>query len=137
MEQLLFIILGGILTLAGSVIFLHLKSHYDQLKEDENRLVEAVRLLLLQSRKNYSESLSEKHHIYFSESLSDLAIKIKAKKYRPLAVKLLIYATLHNYKNKEDLHQLIRAILMTIARLTLRKWTDDIIKELEKLERSS
>lgn len=111
--DVLYILLGGFLTLLGGFVAQFVESHYGQIREDRNVLFQAARLLLdysactsIRTRGHRTPPEEAKLHLEEVEihrRLSEIALRVRSCRYRYLAVELTKFALDEQYRTKEKL----------------------------------
>lgn len=145
MEQILYIVLGALLALTGGFISQHYQNHLNQIKEDENLLFEAECLLL-----DYYPLIKRKHNhaptnnntlklkleeVTFCNNLSKIAIRIRTKRYRNLAVRLAKFALDDIFRTEDNLASLTRDVQMAINRPMIERYESEMKDLLELLKK--
>jgi hypothetical protein len=145
MEQILYIVLGALLALIGGFISQRYQNHLNQIKEDESLLFQALCLLL-----DYYPLIKQKHNhaptdnntlklkakeVTFCDDLSKIAIRIRIKDYRNLAVRLTKFALDNIFRTEDNLNSLTRDVQMAINKPMIRKYESEMKDLLELLEK--
>ena len=113
MEQVLYIILGGLLTIIGGFMSQRYTSHLNQIKEDEGLLFKA--LCALNDYKKFPSDYKKS-----DEELWKFVICIKSKRYKRLSAGLLAFTTIITYEKKEKHVD----FFLSLIRKTLNKKLD-------------
>jgi hypothetical protein len=130
MEQILYIVLGAFLALLGGIITQLFQDYQQQIKKDWDLLYEAQDNLLKHHPLSVLENdLVKKANLRYE--LNDIAIRIKSKRYRNLAVELMQFALDDNFRKEEKLESLTRKVQKSINKLAIMKY-EKMTKELQE-----
>lgn len=138
MEQILYIVLGAFLALIGGFISQHYQSCLSQIKEDESLLFQAACLLLdyyPSPTANNTLSKLKVKEVTFCDNLSKIAIRIRTKRYRSLAVRLTKFALDDIFRTEDNLYLLTRDVQMAINKPMIRQYENEMEDFLELLKK--
>lgn len=143
MEQILYIVLGALLALMGGFVSQHFQNHLNRIKEDESLLFQAECLLLdcsplikrEHNRDSTDNSALKLEKATFCNDLSKIAIRIRTRQYRSLAVRITKFALDDVFRTEDKLSLLIRDVQMAINKPMLRQYESEMKALVELLKK--
>ena len=134
MEQILYIILGSLLAILGGFINQWCQNHQAQKKEDESLLFQAAINLLDQHPLDKLKA-DELKEIKFRDELSKIALRIRSRRYRNLAVELSRFALDKVFRTQNNLSELSKNVQKAINKPMIEEYekqTKEIIEQIKK-----
>lgn len=132
MEDVLHIILGAAVALFGSVVTARFQQKLESERKDVEKLLAINRLLLEYSAK-YGELEAEHPTLTakgdssrLQEDLSDLALQVRTKKYRELAVRVTKFALDPLFRKKGLFQNLLRDVQIAINAEMIEQYEEEM-----------
>ncbi|HEA47455.1 MAG TPA: hypothetical protein ENH97_03500 [bacterium] len=145
MEQIRYIVVGALLALIGGFISQRYQNHLDQIKEDENLLFQVACLLLgyyplIKRKHNHAPTANntlklKNEEVTFCDNLSKIAIRIRTKRYRSLAVRLTKFALDDIFRTEDNLASLTHDVQLAINTPMIKKYESEMKDLLELLKK--
>lgn len=125
MEEILYLVLGAFLALAGGVISQLFQSCLQRRKEDVSLLFLAHVNLLAHHPLSDSENECQRSQALRME-LTNIAIRIQSRKYRKIAVALTRFALDNIFRTQDELTSLTRDVQALINKPMMEEYEEEM-----------